>query len=70
MAQHTPSYSMPLAGSVGLVDQEALLMMLSYVESECRRLGASGPAHHAAMAAALLERPEKAVPPATLQARM
>ncbi|MFB9970550.1 hypothetical protein ACFFMP_11245 [Pseudoroseomonas cervicalis] len=37
-----------------LVDQRALLMMLSYVEAECRRLGAAQAAEHAAAAAACL----------------
>lgn len=35
-------------------DCSALLMMLAYVEAECRRLGADGAARHAAMAAALV----------------
>ncbi len=35
-------------------DRTALLMMLQYVEAECRRLGADGAAMHAAMAAALV----------------
>ena len=35
-------------------DQSALLMMLAYVEAECRRLGAEAAAEHAAMAAALV----------------
>ncbi len=42
-------------------DRSALLMMLAYVEAECRRLGADAAAHHAAIAAALVpERPEMA----------
>ncbi|MCI0754524.1 hypothetical protein [Teichococcus vastitatis] len=36
------------------IDRTALLMMLSYVEAECRRLGAVDAARHTAMAAALL----------------
>lgn len=36
------------------IDQEALLLMLSYIEAECARLGAREAAHHAALAAALL----------------
>lgn len=45
------------------VDREALLMMLSYIEAECRRLGALESARHAAMAAALLpENPQPAMP--------
>jgi hypothetical protein len=35
-------------------DHAALLMMLAYVEAECRRLGAEDAAAHAAMAAALV----------------
>lgn len=35
-------------------DRSALLMMLAYVEAECRRLGAEAAAQHAAMAAALV----------------
>jgi len=35
-------------------DQSALLMMLAYVEAECRRLGAAAAAEHAAMAAAII----------------
>ncbi|WP_372621487.1 hypothetical protein [Falsiroseomonas sp.] len=38
-------------------DHSALLMMLAYVEAECRRLGAEAAAEHAAMAAALVTRP-------------
>ena len=35
-------------------DHQALLLMLSYVEAECRRLGATDAARHAALAANLL----------------
>jgi hypothetical protein len=35
-------------------DHAALLMMLAYVEAECRRLGAEDAATYAAMAAALV----------------
>lgn len=35
-------------------DRNAVLMMLAYVEAECRRLGAEAAAHHAALAAALM----------------
>ncbi|HZF74840.1 MAG TPA: hypothetical protein VE033_03260 [Acetobacteraceae bacterium] len=35
-------------------DRNAVLMMLAYVEAECRRLGAEAAAHHAALAAALV----------------
>jgi hypothetical protein len=37
-------------------DRMALLMMLAYVEAECRRLGNEAAARHAAMAAALVPR--------------
>lgn len=37
-------------------DASALLMLLAYVEAECRRIGASEAAGHAALAAAALER--------------
>jgi hypothetical protein len=45
-------------------DRSALLMMLAYVEAECRRLGAESAARHAAMAAALV--PELHGNPASL----
>jgi hypothetical protein len=35
-------------------DRNALVMMLTYVEAECRRLGADAAARHAAMAASLV----------------
>jgi hypothetical protein len=35
-------------------DRSALLLMLAYIEAECRRLGADAAARHAAMAAALV----------------
>lgn len=35
-------------------DDAALLLMLAYIESECRRLGAEAAAAHVAMAAALV----------------
>jgi hypothetical protein len=44
-------------------DRSALLMMLAYIEAECRRLGAEAAARHAAMAAALV--PELAPAEAT-----
>jgi hypothetical protein len=40
-------------------DHSALLMMLAYVEAECRRLGADAAARHAAMAAALMPGPDR-----------
>ncbi len=36
-------------------DRSALLMMLAYIEAECRRLGSEAAAHHAALAATLVE---------------
>lgn len=39
------------------VDKSAILMMLTYVEAECRRLGVDDAAQHAALAATLLSRP-------------
>ncbi len=41
-------------------DSCALVMMLAYVEAECRRLGADAAARHAAMAAALVPERGKA----------
>lgn len=38
-------------------DRCALLLMLAYVESECRRLGADAAARHAALAAELVPEP-------------
>lgn len=35
-------------------DRSAIVMMLTYVEAECRRLGDAEAAHHAALAAALI----------------
>lgn len=35
-------------------DHTALVLMLTYVEAECRRLGAEAAARHAALAAALV----------------
>jgi hypothetical protein len=39
-------------------DRSAILMMLTYVEVECRRLGELDAAQHAALAASLLSPPE------------
>ena len=36
------------------IDRSALMLMLSYIESECQSLGAADSARHVAMAAALL----------------
>jgi hypothetical protein len=38
-------------------DRCALLLMLAYVEAECRRLGADAAARHAALAASLVPEP-------------
>lgn len=48
-------------------DHSALRLMLSYVEAECLRMGATDAARHAALAASLM--PEApAVPPAAARA--
>lgn len=36
------------------IDRSALMLMLSYIEAECRSLGAADAAHHVALAASLL----------------
>lgn len=36
-------------------DRSALLMMLAYIEAECRRIGSVAAAQHAALAATLVE---------------
>jgi hypothetical protein len=43
--------SLPEAASA---DRAALRLMLEYVEGECRRIGATAAANHAAQAAALI----------------
>jgi hypothetical protein len=43
-------------------DRSALVLMLAYVEAECRRLGAEAAAQHAAMAAALVPPTAAAAP--------
>ncbi|MBX6375334.1 MAG: hypothetical protein IRZ13_14010 [Acetobacteraceae bacterium] len=43
------------------VDRSALLLMLSYIEAECRRIGATAAADHVALAAALVP-PGQAAP--------
>ncbi|MFC7541982.1 hypothetical protein ACFQU2_24340 [Siccirubricoccus deserti] len=45
------------------VDQAALRLMLSYVEAECLRLGATEAARHAALAAAMMPGPAEAPVP-------
>lgn len=54
-------------GQTEQVDRSALLLMLSYIEAECRRLGATEAARHAALAAALVP-PEQAAPTGTAAA--
>ncbi len=44
-------------------DRSALLLILEYVEAECRRLGADAAARHAALAAAMM--PGGHLPPGT-----
>jgi hypothetical protein len=46
--------SRPPHGLRRRIDQSALLMMLDYVEAECRALGAEEAARHIALALALL----------------
>jgi len=43
-------------------DRNALLLMLAYVEAECRRLGATDAARHAALAASLVQPVPQVVP--------
>ncbi|MBC9207240.1 hypothetical protein IBL26_10370 [Roseomonas aerophila] len=39
------------------IDRSALMLMLSYIEAECRNLGAADAARHVALAASLLPGP-------------
>ncbi len=64
--------ALPVETETEATDRQALLLMLSYVEAECRRLGAVDAARHAALAAGLL--PEIVIAsasaaPATTKAR-
>lgn len=43
-------------------DESALLMLLAYVEAECRRIGALEAASHAAMAATAVEQVRTGLP--------
>ncbi len=52
--------ALPVESENETTDRQALLLMLSYVEAECRRLGAMDAARHAALAAGLL--PEIVLP--------
>ncbi len=47
---HRPNLDHEAEGS----DRAAILLMLAYVEAECRRLGAEAAARHAALAASLV----------------
>jgi hypothetical protein len=52
------SHSMPSAETeTDPIDHAALRLMLSYVEAECLRIGATDAARHAALAAALMPVP-------------
>jgi len=46
------------------VDHAALRLMLSYVEAECLRIGATDAARHAALAAAMMPEASSQVRPA------
>ena len=45
---------LPPPNDAEATDRTALLLILEYVEAECRRLGADAAARHAALAAALM----------------
>lgn len=47
-------------------DESALLMLLAYVEAECRRIGAIEAASHAALAASAVEQGRARLPHATI----
>lgn len=53
MSQATP----PADTDTDTIDHAAIRLMLSYVEAECLRIGATDAARHAAMAAALMPAP-------------
>ncbi len=55
--------ALPVESESETTDRQALLLMLSYVEAECRRLGAMDAARHAALAAGLL--PDSVIQAAT-----
>jgi len=44
----------PKPADAEATDRTALLLILEYVEAECRRLGADAAARHAALAAAMM----------------
>jgi hypothetical protein len=45
-------------------DRSALIMMLTYVEAECRRLGNADAARYTALAASLIDGRQHSTPPA------
>jgi hypothetical protein len=47
----------PVQAEGDSIDQAALRLMLSYVEAECLRIGATDAARHAALAASLMPAP-------------
>ena len=47
-------------------DESAILMLLAYVEAECRRIGAIEAASHAALAASAVEQGRARLAPATI----
>ncbi|MBU8540447.1 hypothetical protein [Falsiroseomonas tokyonensis] len=51
----------PAPNDAEATDRTALILILEYVEAECRRLGADAAARHAALAAAMM--PGQCVPP-------
>ncbi len=44
----------PKPADAEATDRSALILILEYVEAECRRLGADAAARHAALAAAMM----------------
>jgi hypothetical protein len=50
----------PIDAEPDTTDQSALRLMLSYVEAECLRMGATDAARHAALAASLMPEPPSA----------
>jgi hypothetical protein len=50
----------PVETETETTDQSALRLMLSYVEAECLRMGATDAARHAALAASLMPEAPKA----------
>ncbi len=56
--------AVPAQNDQDSVDQAALRLMLSYVEAECLRIGATDAARHAALAASLVPVPQAPQPDA------